>query len=97
MADPVSDRDCADSGLINAAREVRSESPCFGYRLVAGELRADSFVGSGRRVLRLCSQEGLFSLAYRRKCHEKQADPGPAVHDELVQREFNADASTRCG
>ena len=92
LADPVSDRDWADAHLIDAARDVWDEDPCLGYRLIADELHADGFVASERRVWRLCSQEGLFSLAHRRKGSKKQRRPGPAVHDDLVKRVCTADA-----
>jgi putative transposase len=92
LAEPVSDRDWADAHLINAARDVWKEDPCLGYRLIADELPADGWVASERRVWRLCSQEGIFSLARRRKGSKKQRRPGPAVHDDLVKRRFSADA-----
>jgi len=92
LAEPVSDRDWADAHLINAARDVWKEDPCLGYRLIADELAADGWVASERRVWRLCSQEGVFSLAHRRKGRKKQRRPGPAVHDDLVKRIFSADA-----
>lgn len=92
LADPVSDRDWADAHLINAAREVWNEDPCLGYRLIADDLRDDGFVVSERRVWRLCSQNGLSSVAHRRKGSKKRRRPGPAVHDDLVKRHFTADA-----
>jgi len=67
LADPVSDRDWDDAHLVNAARDVWDEDPCQGYRLIADELREDGIAASERRVWRLCSQEGTFSLAHRRK------------------------------
>lgn len=92
LADPVSDRDWADAHLINAARDIWNEDPCLGYRLIADELREDGTIASERRVWRLCSQEGLFSLAHRRKGSKKRRQPGPAVHDDLVKRQFSATA-----
>lgn len=92
LADPVSDRDWDDAHLINAARNVWDEDPCLGYRLIADELAADGWVASERRVWRVCSQEGLFSVAHRRKGSKKLRRPGPAVHDDLVKRQFIAAA-----
>jgi putative transposase len=92
LADPVSDRDWADAHLINAARDIWNEDPCLGYRLIADELREDGITISERRVWRLCSQEGIFSLAHRRKGNKKRRRPGPAVHDDLVKRQFTAHA-----
>lgn len=95
LADPFSDRDWADAHLINAARDVWKEDPCLGYRLIADELREDGITASERRVWRLCSQEGLFSTAHRRKGSKKQRLPGPAVHDDLVKRQFTAESPNR--
>lgn len=89
---PFSDRDWEEAHLINAARDVWDEDRCQGYRLISDELVDDGWVVSERRVWRVCSQEGMFSAAHRRKGSRKQSRPGPAVHDDLVNREFTADA-----
>ncbi len=87
---PVSDRDLADAYLTNAALDVHADDPEFGYRFVADELAAAGHVASERRVWRLCSQARIFSAHSRRRGTAKR--PGPPVHDDLVQRDFTADA-----
>lgn len=92
---PLSDRDWDEAHLINAARDVWDEDRCQGYRLIADELIDNGWDVSERRVWRVCSQEGMFSAAHRRKGRRKHRRTGPAVHDDLVNREFTADAPNR--
>lgn len=89
---PLSDRDWDEAHLINAARDVWDEDRCQGYRLITDELVDDGWQVSERRVWRVCPQEGMFSAAHRRKGRRKHRRPGPAVHDDLVNRNFTADA-----
>ena len=91
LANPVSDRDWDEAHLINAARDVWDEDRCQGYRLISDELVDDGWQVSERRVWRVCSQEGMFSAAHRRKGSRKHRRPGPAVHDDHVRRDFTAD------
>jgi transposase InsO family protein len=88
-ADPVSDRDWSDAHLLNAAIDVHADDPEFGYRFIADELRATHGISaSENRVQRLCSQHGISSVLHRRKRGGRR--PGPAVHDDLVRRDFTA-------
>lgn len=95
LRSPISDRDWEEAHLINAARDVWDEDPCQGYRLITDELVDDGWVVSERRVWRVCSQEGIFSAAHRRKGRKKHRRPGPAVHDDHVNRDFTATAPNR--
>ena len=92
---PLSDRDWDEAHLINAARDVWDEDRCQGYRLITDELVDDGWQVSERRVWWVCPQEGMFSAAHRRKGRRKHRRPGPAVHDDLVNRNFTADAPNR--
>jgi putative transposase len=85
---PVSDRDRAEAHLINAAYDAHENDPAFGYRFIADELTDQGFTVSERRVWRICSQEGLWSVFAKKKGRTKK--PGPAVHDDLVHRIFTA-------
>jgi putative transposase len=93
LAAPVSDRDLDEAYLINAAIDIHIRDPEFGYRFVADELVAAGHQVSERRVWRLCSQAGLFSVHGRRR--GKHRRPGPPVHDDLVNRDFTADLPNR--
>ncbi len=87
-ANPITDRDWSDAHLINAAIDVHSDDPVFGYRFIADELGDAGIVTSENRVQRLCSQQQIFSIFAKRKGLRKKA--GPPVHDDLVEREFIA-------
>jgi transposase InsO family protein len=88
-ANPVSDRDWSDAHLVDAAREIHADDPVFGYRFIADELAAErGIVASENRVHRLCRAHGISSVLHRRRGRGHR--PGPAVHDDLVRREFGA-------
>jgi transposase InsO family protein len=85
---PISDRDWANAHLVNAAHDVHRDDPTFGYRFIADELRAEyGIAASEGRVQRLCSAYGITSVLARKK--RAGRPPAPAVHDDLVRREFN--------
>jgi len=87
---PMSQRDVDDAYLINALIDAHRDDPEFGYRLLADELeRLGEAVGE-RRVWRLCSQQKLWSATVRKGRRGAGRIPGPAVHDDLVQRDFTA-------
>jgi len=95
LANPVSARDLEDAYLINALIDAHADDPAFGYRFLADELdRAGVSVGE-RRVWRLCSQQKLWSTTVGKGRRGKASKPGPAVHDDHVQRNFTAAAPDR--
>lgn len=90
LAEPVSARELEDAYLTNALLDAHRDDPAFGYRFLADELdRAGITVGE-RRVWRLCSQQKLWSTTVRKGRRGKGGKPGPAVHDDHVQRNFTA-------
>ena len=90
-ANPVSTRDWSDAHLVDAVLQVHADDPVFGYRFIADELEAEHGISaSENRVLRLCSQHDISSVLARRR--GRGMKPGPAVHDDLVRRDFTADA-----
>jgi len=93
QAHPVSDRDLVDAYATNAARDVHADDPGFGYRFIADELAAAGHRVSERRVWRICSQAGIISAHARSR--GRRARPGPAVHDDLVRRDFSAPGPNR--
>lgn len=86
---PCSDRDLVDAYLTNALVDAHDDDPEFGYRFLADELAAAGHAVGERRVWRLCRDQRLWSTTTRkgRRGHKR---PGPAVHDDLVQRDFSA-------
>jgi len=90
-ARPCSDRDWADAHTTNLIVDVHADDPEFGYRFIADELEAAGHRSCERRVWRLCSQQRIWSTTTKKgRRHHKT--PGPAVHDDLVQRDFTAPA-----
>lgn len=88
---PVSQRDWQDAHLTNVLVDANADDPAFGYRFLADELhRAGHSVGE-RRVWRLCSEQAIWSVTCRKGRRGKGKAPGPAVHDDLVQRRFSAE------
>ena len=95
QAQPVCRRDFDDAHLVNAIRDVHEDDPEFGYRFISDELeRAGHNVGE-RRVWRLCSEHRIWSTTTKKGRKSSGKRPGPAVHDDLVQRNFTAPAPDR--
>lgn len=89
-ARPVCDRDWDDAVLTNAIVDIHTEDPEFGYRFIADELEAAGHVVGESRVHRLCREHQVWSTTTRKGRKGKGKRPGPAVHDDLVQRNFTA-------
>ena len=87
---PVSQRDLDDAYLTNALLDAHGDDPEFGYRLLADELERAGLTAGERRVWRLCSQQKLWSATVRKGRRGSGKTPGPAVHDDHVQRDFTA-------
>jgi putative transposase len=89
-ANPVSDRDWDDAHLTNALVDLHADDPEFGYRFLTDELeRAGQHVNE-RRVWRLCRDHRIWSTTVRKGRRGSGKTPGPAVHDDLVGRDFTS-------
>jgi putative transposase len=86
---PWSPRDYENAYLTNAAFDAHCDDPAFGYRFISDELEAAGLSVSERRVWRLCSEQRIWSSFVKKSRSGKR--PGPPVHDDLVQREFEGD------
>jgi transposase InsO family protein len=87
---PCSDRDLDDAYLTNALVDAHADDPEFGYRFLTDELELAGHDVGERRVWRLCREQRIWSTTTtkgRRSCGKT---PGPAVHDDVVQRNFTA-------
>jgi putative transposase len=89
-AQPCSDRDWADAHVVNAIVDVHADDPEFGYRFIADELERAGQTTNERRVWRLCRENQVWSTTTRKGRRANGKTPGPAVHDDLVQRNFTA-------
>jgi putative transposase len=87
---PVSDRDWADAHVTNAIVDVHADDPEFGYRFIADELERAGQATNERRVWRLCRENRVWSTTTKKGRRASGKTPGPAVHDDLVQRNFRA-------
>lgn len=85
---PVSQRDWEDAHMVNAACDVHADDPGFGYRFIADELAEQGFTASERRIWRVCSQHGIFSVFGKKPSRAPKA--GPPVREDLVRRDFTA-------
>lgn len=92
QARPCSDRDWADAHTTNVIVDVHADDPEFGYRFIADELEAAGHRSCERRVWRLCRNQRAWSTTTRKGRKASGKTPGPAVHDDLVQRQFSAPA-----
>jgi putative transposase len=89
LREPWSQRDYENAYLTNAAYDAHRDDPTFGYRFVSDELEKAGHVVSERRVWRLCSEQAIWSSFVKKSRSGKK--PGPPVHDDLVQREFESE------
>jgi len=89
LREPWSPRDYENAYLTNAAYDAHRDDPTFGYRFVSDELEKAGHVVSERRVWRLCSEQAIWSSFVKKSRSGKK--PGPPVHDDLVQREFESE------
>jgi hypothetical protein len=90
LANPVTDREWDDAHTINALLDAHGEDPEFGYRFLVDELRSAGHTTGERRGWRLCSQQRLWSTTTKKGRRGSGKTPGPAVHDDLVERKFTA-------
>jgi putative transposase len=88
-ADPICQRDLDDAHLTNAIVDIHADDPEFGYRFIADELEREGHEVGESRVQRLCREHRIWSTTTK-KCRRSTKTPGPAVHDDLVQRDFSA-------
>jgi transposase InsO family protein len=88
-ANPVSQRDWDDAHLINAAYDIHSDDPAFGYRFIADQLHERGLAAGENRVARLCSQQRIWSVFAKKRGLTRKA--GPPVHEDLVDRQFTAE------
>lgn len=92
QANPICERDFDDAHLVNAIIDIHADDPEFGYRFISDELeRSGHEVGEGR-VQRLCREHKIWSTTTKKGRRSSGKTPGPAVHDDLVNRDFSAPA-----
>ena len=90
---PITDSQLAEAYLANAIHGAHLDDPEFGYRFLADEVRQleDHAGVSDRLVWRICRDNGWWSVFGKPK-RRKGSKPGTASHDDLVRRDFTAEA-----
>ena len=91
LAAPVSDAELEEAHRANALFEAHKDDPEFGYRFLVEEARDAGQPMATRTAWRICSDNGWWS-AFGKKRGKNGKKPGPPVHDDLVKRDFTADA-----
>jgi transposase InsO family protein len=87
----VTERDWVDAHLVNAALDIHTDDPAFGYRFIADELPDKGIMASENRVQRLCRDHGIWSVFSKKRGLNRKT--GPPVHEDLVERDFTAAAA----
>jgi putative transposase len=88
---PVSDADRQEAHLVNAIFDAHRDDPEFGYRFLADEVRDAGFTACDRTVWKICAANGWWSVFGKKKARKATKSAAPA-HDDLVRRNFTADA-----
>ena len=88
---PVTPAELDDAHRANALFDAHRDDPEFGYRFLADEARDAGVAMAERTAWRICSQNRWWS-AFGKKKGRSAKKPGPPVHDDLVHREFTAQA-----
>ena len=92
---PISQRDWDDAHLANALFDLHLDDPPFGYRFLCDELKDWGHQVGENRVHRICKEHRIWSTTTKKGRKATGKTPGPAVIDDLVQRDFSAPAPDR--
>jgi len=91
LATPVTDAELVEAHRANALFDAHRDDPEFGYRFLADEARDAGQPMCRRTAWRICSENRWWS-AFGKKRARSGKKPGPPVHDDLVNRDFSAEA-----
>ena len=95
LANPITKTELVEAYRANALFDAHRDDPEFGHRLLADEARGAGEAMSDRTAWRIASENGWWSAFGKKKARGKGRKVGPPVHDDLVRREFTADAPNR--
>ncbi len=93
LANPITDAEVVEAYRANALFDAHENDPEFGYRYLVEEAREAGETMAERTAWRICSQNRLWSVFGKKR--GKNGKVGTPVHDDLVEREFTADAPNR--
>ena len=92
---PVTTAEVVAAYRANALYDAHREDPEFGYRFLVDDAKAAGQVMAERTAWRICSGNGWWSAFGKRRRRGKGGKVGPAVHDDLVRRDFTAQGPNR--
>ncbi|MDQ1124945.1 putative transposase [Microbacterium trichothecenolyticum] len=95
LKQPITESELVEAYRANALFDAHRDDPEFGHRLLADEARDVGEAMSDRTAWKIASENGWWSAFGKKKARGKGRKTGPPVHDDLVQREFTADAPNR--
>jgi putative transposase len=95
LKQPITESEMVEAYRANALFDAHRDDPEFGHRLLADEARDAGEAMSDRTAWKIASENGWWSAFGKKKARGKGRKAGPPVHDDLVQREFTADAPNR--
>ncbi len=95
LAQPVTEAEFEQAYRANALFDAHRDDPEFGYRFLRDEARDAGESMAERTAWRICSDNGWWSAFGKKKARGKGKKPGPPVHDDLVQRNFTAEAANQ--
>ena len=95
LAHPVTDAELIEAYRANALFDAHRDDPEFGHRFLADEAADAGEVMAVRTAWRICRDHGWYSRFGKKPKRGKGDKVGPPVHDDLVQRDFTADAPNR--
>jgi transposase InsO family protein len=90
LADPITDAELVEAYRANALFDAHRDDPEFGYRYLVDEARDAGEPMAGRTAWRICAGNKWWSVFGKKR--GKNGKVGPPVHDDLVERDFTADA-----
>nr|WP_220474555.1 DDE-type integrase/transposase/recombinase [Mycobacteroides abscessus] len=90
LAEPITDTELVEAYRANALFDAHRDDPEFGYRYLVEEARDAGEPMAERTAWRICSHNRLRSVFGMKR--RKNGRPGTPGHDDLVERDFIADA-----
>ena len=90
---PVTDAERTEAYRANALFDAHRDDPEFGYRYLVEEARTAGESMAERTAWRICTDNRWWSVFGKKR--GKNGKSGPPVHDDLVERDFSAQAPNR--
>ncbi len=95
LKQPITESELVEAYRANALFDAHRDDPEFGHRFLADEAREAGQPMADRTAWKIASANGWWSAFGKKRARGGGRKAGPPVHDDLVQREFIADAPNR--